>query len=451
MFNLDDQKIYSVDEADGIILEAKKNGTCKDNKKIHYYNIVCAFDIETTSFLDTEDQNDPKRSIMYVWQFAIDGRVIMGRTWKEFLDLMSKLEHLLSLSLEYKLLIYCHNLNFEFQYIAPFFVWDKVFAIDSHKPIYALAVSGIEFRCSYILTNYSLAKLGDQLQHFKVSKMVGDLDYSKPRHQHTPLTPEEIQYCVNDVKVVSAYIQECIMQEGYICRIPLTATGYCRRYVRHECLYSGGKKGKRAQYDKYHAKMKALTLDGPDEYNQLKRAFQGGFTHASALYSSWVLHRIDSIDFTSSYPYCLLSEEYPMGKGQLVNLHSAEELEMYLEKYWCLFDIEFHDLKSTFEAENYISESKCFTRIGTVVNNGRIVSADILGTTICSTDFEIIRKVYKFSNAKIYNFRIYKKDYLPVEIIRSIIHFYKAKTELKGVIGKETEYLNGKALLNSVY
>ena len=241
------------------------------------------------------------------------------------------------------------------------------------------------------------------------------------------------------------------MQEGYICRIPLTATGYCRRYVRHECLYSGGKKGKRAQYDKYHAKMKALTLDGSDEYNQLKRAFQGGFTHASALFSSWVLHRIDSIDFTSSYPYCLLSEEYPMGKGRLVNLHSAEELEMYLDKYWCLFDIEFHDLKSTFEAENYISESKCFTRIGTVVNNGRIVSADILGTTICSTDFEIIRKVYKFSNAKIYNFRIYKKDYLPVEIIRSIIHFYKAKTELKGVIGKETEYLNGKALLNSVY
>lgn len=450
MFSIDDHKIYSVDECDDIIRNAKFNGRCKDNKQTYYQNIVCAFDIETTSFTDG-DRIDNKRSIMYVWQFAIDGRVIMGRTWDEFMLLISKLEHILSLTIDNKLLIYCHNLNFEFTYLAPYFEWEKVFAVDSHKPIYALTTSGIEFRCSYILTNYSLAKLADQLQHFKVSKMVGDLDYSKMRHQYTPLTPEEIQYCINDVLVVSCYIQECIWQEKYICRIPLTATGYCRRYVRHECLYSGGKQGKRAQYDKYHAKMKALTIDGPDEYDQLKRAFQGGFTHANALYSSWMLTKIDSIDFTSSYPYCLLSEEYPMGKGKLVEIHSVEELNMYLEKYCCIFDIEFTDLEATFPHENYISESKCFTRVGLHCNNGRVYKGDIVGTTITNVDYEIIRKVYKFSQAKIYNFRIYQKGYLPIEIIRSIIHFYKAKTTLKGVKGKEQEYLTGKALLNAVY
>ena len=281
--------------------------------------------------------------------------------------------------------------------------------------------------------------------------MVGDLDYTKPRHQFTPLTDEEIRYCINDVLVVSCYIQECIWQEKYICNIPLTATGYCRRYVRHECLYSGGKQGKRAQYDKYHSKMLSLTIEGPDEYSQLKRAFQGGFTHANALYSSWVLNKVDSIDFTSSYPYCLLSEEYPMSKGRLVDLHSPEELDNYLQKYCCIFDIEFYDLKATFPHENYISESKCFTKVGVSSNNGRIYKGDIVGTTLTNVDFEIIRKVYKFSSAKIYNFRIYEKGYLPVEIIRSIIHFYKAKTTLKGVKGKEQEYQTGKALLNAVY
>ena len=189
MFSIDDHKIYSVDECDDIIRNAKQNGRCKDNKQTYYQNIVCAFDIETTSFTDG-DRIDNKRSIMYVWQFAIDGRVIMGRTWDEFMLLISKLEHMLSLTIEKKLLIYCHNLNFEFTYLAPYFEWEKVFAVDSHKPIYALTTSGIEFRCSYILTNYSLAKLADQLQHFKVSKMVGDLDYSKMRHQYTPLTDE---------------------------------------------------------------------------------------------------------------------------------------------------------------------------------------------------------------------------------------------------------------------
>ena len=36
---------------------------------------------------EREDQ-DTKRSIMYVWQLAINGTVIIGRTWEEFLQLM---------------------------------------------------------------------------------------------------------------------------------------------------------------------------------------------------------------------------------------------------------------------------------------------------------------------------------------------------------------------------
>lgn len=453
MFKLVEGKYFNLDEADDIIDEALKNGITKTNKKINYYNIVCAFDIETTSFIDNEnkvDQNN-KRSIMYIWQMAINGRVIIGRTWEEFINLIIKLENALCLDLDNRLIIYIHNASFEFQYIRNYFRWHNVFSIDTRKPIYAITTRGIEFRCSYVLTNYSLEKLGDQLQKYKVSKLVGDLDYSKYRHPLTELTDEEINYCINDVLVVSAYIQEQIEIEGDITKIPLTATGYCRRFVRHACLYSGGKKNRRAQYDRYHAKMLSMKIDGENEYSQLKRAFQGGFTHASALYSSWTLKNIDSIDFTSSYPYSLLSEEYPMSSGKIVPIHSKEELEKYLKCYCCIFDVEFIGLRATFEAENYISSSKCWTKTNAVINNGRVVSADIINTTLTNVDFDIIRKTYKFEVAHIYNFRIYKKEYLPIEIIKSIIHFYKAKTELKGVKGKETEYLNGKALLNSVY
>jgi hypothetical protein len=49
------------------------------------------------------------------------------------------------------------------------------------------------------------------------------------------------------------------------------------------------------------------------------------------------------------------------------------------------------------------------------------------------------------------NMRIYQKGYLPKELILAIIKLYQDKTRLKGVIGKEQEYQNGKALLNAVY
>lgn len=454
MFQVVEGKTYSINEADEIIDEALKNGITTTNKKINYYNIVCAFDIETTSFTDDQkikgDTNN-KRATMYIWQLAIDGRVIIGRTWEEFILFIIKLENDLCLDSNNRLIIYIHNMNFEFQWIRHLFKWDKVFSIDTRKPIYAITTTGIEFRCSYILTNYSLAKLGAQLRKYNISKMDGDLDYSKLRHSLTPLTDTEMKYCINDVLVVSCYIQEQIEIEGDITKIPLTATGYCRRFVRHACLYSGGKKGRRAQYDRYHAKMLSMKIQGEEEYSQLKRAFQGGFTHASADYSSWTLKDIDSIDFTSSYPYALLSEEYPISSGKKVTIHSNEELQKYLKCYCCIFDVEFIGLRATFKADNYISASKCWTKTNAVLNNGRIVDCDICSMTITNVDFEIIKRTYKFEVAHIYNFRIYEKGYLPIEIIKSIIHFYKAKTELKGVKGKETEYLNGKALLNSVY
>ena len=49
------------------------------------------------------------------------------------------------------------------------------------------------------------------------------------------------------------------------------------------------------------------------------------------------------------------------------------------------------------------------------------------------------------------NMRIYRRGFLPKELIEAIIKLYKDKTMLKGVIGKEIEYGNAKALLNSVY
>jgi hypothetical protein len=453
MFQIVEDTYYNINDLEDILKEAQKNGTVTNNQKITYHNIIFAFDIETSSFKDrpTKEDHNEKRSIMYIWQLAINGRVIIGREWAEFLYCIDKITEILSLTLQNRILVFVHSLSYEFQFIRKFFEWHKVFAIDTRKPIYAITNTGIEFRCSYILTNKSLAKLGEDLQKYKVSKMVGDLDYKKIRTPLTPLTKHELQYCINDVLVVSAYIKECQEQERYLYRIPYTATGYCRRYVRHNCLYSGGKKNKQKQANRYHAKMLTMQLADYEEYKQLKRAFAGGFTHAAGNYSGITIRDVDSIDFTSSYPYVLLSEQFPMGSGKIVQIHSNEELKHYLKYYFCVFDCKFFDLKPKFKYESYISLSKCYQKTNYMNNNGRVYSADILATTVTNIDFDLIEKVYTFSKCQIMNFRIYKKGYLPKEVIESIIKLYKDKTILKGVSGKETEYQLAKALLNSVY
>ena len=71
------------------------------------------------------------------------------------------------LSLNKRIIIYVHNLSFEFQFFRKLFNWEKVFSLEQRKPLQAITVEGIEFRCSYLLSGYSLANLSKQLNKYK--------------------------------------------------------------------------------------------------------------------------------------------------------------------------------------------------------------------------------------------------------------------------------------------
>lgn len=446
MFTNTNNQIYKPNEF-CLVEQCIKQDLRKFKKdKVYYYNIPSSFDIETTSFYE----NDEKVGLMYVWQFGICGYVFIGRYWDEFMSLLNEIKQSLDIDINNRMVIYVHNLSFEFQFMRKLFKWYEVFSIDSRKPIYATTIYGFEFRCSYLLSGYSLQKIGEHLLKYKCEKMIGDLDYNLKRHNETPLTKEELKYCFNDVMIIMCYIQEKIEKEGDITKIPYTKTGYVRNYCRNMCLYEskshkqGGKK-----YKTYHSFIKSLSIE-VDEYKQLKRAFMGGFTHSNAINTNKIIYNVKSFDFTSSYPYCMISEQYPMSKGKLIEVDNMSFLK-YLNLYCCIFDIKFINIKPKINFENYISYSKCFKCVNPVINNGRIVSADEIITTITNVDYEIIERCYSWEEIKIGKFRIYEKGYLPTNFILSIIKLYKDKTQLKGVEGKEIEYMQSKEMLNSCY
>ena len=201
-------------------------------KLIKYFEVPCAFDIETSSFYF----NDHKYANMYVWMFGIFGKVIIGRTWEEFTKMIEKLSSILDLNDNKRIICGVQNLAYEFQFMRGWFEWNHVFALKSRTPVYAVTSNGIEFRCTYILSGYSLEKIAEHIHTFNIRKHVGDLDYTLIRHSETPLTDTEIGYCVDDVKIVMADIYERIIESNGIHKIPLTKTGYVREYVRNECF-----------------------------------------------------------------------------------------------------------------------------------------------------------------------------------------------------------------------
>ena len=418
-----------------------------------YYNVPAAFDIETSSFRKMGE----KYATMYLWSLCINGSTLLGRTWEEFNDVIDFLEEHLR-TRKVHLIIYVHNLGYEFQFMRKWFRWTKVFSVKERRPIHAIMTNGIEFKCSYILSNYALAYIGAKLLYrYPVQKAVGDLDYSLVRHYKTPITEKEAWYSVKDVQVVSSYIQEKIEQEGGIQNIPLTNTGYVRRYCREFCFtqFQKDKKLSRKLAARYHERMKTLRISSACEYDQLHDGFAGGFTHAAPSYSGKVLHGVGSADLASSYPAVMVMKKFPMSRGTFIGNTNFEEIESLISLGYCvLFTVRLEDVTPKFIYENYISVSRCSALSkDAVVNNGRVASASYLQVTVTEQDWDIIKRCYDWNEdtAQFYSARFYTADYLPRPFILSILHLFSNKTSLKGVEGRETEYMVSKNMINSAY
>lgn len=383
--------------------------------------------------------NDDKFAFMYIWQMAIKEEIYIGRTWKTFLKFIDELINQNGVNINKRIVIYVHNLSFEFQFIKDMFSWNKrgQLNLDERKPAVVLTESGVEFRCSYILSNAPLSQLNTKKYH----KASGDLDYNLIRHSTTPITEEEIGYCINDVLVVTEYIQNEIDHYGNINRIPKTATGSVRQFCKEQCIVKN---------KKYKDYMQELKLT-PHEYIMLRKGFQGGFTHANSRYSGCVMKDVTSWDFTSSYPAVMLSEKFPMSKGKYFGELSINKYQSLCDNYCVLAKVRFKGLYSTFENEHYLGLSKCELISGQTVDNGRIISCEYCTTVITEQDFSILKETYSWSDIKIVEGFYYEKDYLPLDMINCVLNFYQGKTTLKGVPDKEDEYMRKKAMLNSCY
>lgn len=434
---ISDNTVYSPNEIDCVI-DSVKDIVSYCGNKCKYLNAPVSFDIETTSFYDSHNQ---KTAIMYVWMLGICGKVIMGRTWEEWMYVYNRLvENFRTYGNKRVLIIYVHNLSFDFQFVRKHHKFIKLFANDKYSPLYAQTEEGIEFRCSYMLSGYNLETLAKNLKIHHINKLTGDLDYRQIRHSQTPLTEIEMGYCIHDAKIVCAYIDEMIEREGDITKLPLTKTGFVRNYCRNECFKN----------PHYKHLISNLTLDA-DEFQMCKNAFMGGYTHANPEHVNETRNNVTSVDIISSYPSVLVCERFPMSKPKHTTIKTYDELRNICKYYSCIFKITFEGIKPRYWFDFYISASKCEIIGKRTISNGRIVSADYITTTITDVDLDIIQYMYMFDNVAIHECIYFERDYLPTPFIQSLLNLYQKKTELKGIPEYETEYAVIKENLNSFY
>lgn len=423
-------------------IERYKNG----KKKIFCTDIVC-LDIETTSaWIDSDGNVIPYEfghdsdywnglqpiSLPYIWMLSINDTVYYGR---EFTDILKMFD----MFPDYHVIIWIHNLSFEFQFLCNLFSWKQVFAKTPHKVIKCIPreYPNIEFRCTYFLTRLSLANWGVQIG---LPKLTGDLDYYKMRTPLTTLTDKEKEYCKRDVLVM--FLGLSIYRNEYetLENIPLTQTGTVRRKVR-ELL---------TKDYRYMYHIKKLVPRDASEYAMLQRLFSGGYTHANRLYSGKVIKgEICHYDFASSYPYVMLSCKYPMSPWIMTKI-DAYNMPEDTDEFAYIYHIVFTGIVCK-TWNTYIQSSKCINMKEPLFDNGRVIEAEYLEIWVTEQDYETINESYDWEYVEVMHAYKSRKGYLPRKFLEYLLELYHNKTALKDVAEYEALYLQSKQYINSMF
>lgn len=433
----------------GTVPRAKKH---RDKEGRDTFNIYCAFDIETSTVWLNDDRSlYDVHSFMYSWAFQMEDITILGREWDDYfkflnalMDAGRKYRDQKKLETEPKLVIWVHNLAYEFSFLSGLYSFkdEECFFRDVRKPIYCKMWGVFEYRCSYIQTNLNLATLTKQMD-VQVKLSGQKFNYDKLRFPWTPLSDYELQYIITDVEsLVQAMKKRVSMNGDNLITVPLTSTGY----VRRDCKES--LKGR--YFD--------ITDMKPDErqYRLLRKAFRGGNTHANRAYAGKIIKNVNSYDIVSCYPTQQLTQLFPMKPFRWLDERlTLDRIFKFIGLGYAvvaLYQFKGLRLKNKKTPIPYISLGRC-DALDWKLDNGRILECSYCEIALTEIDLEIVLKQYTFDEIGILDAMVAQKDYLPAEYRSVIQEYYNNKTKLKGDDTDQGKYLytKSKNSLNSVY
>lgn len=418
--------------------------------KTKYIKLGAGFDIETSRI---EVESNPLGlnavSYCYHWQLGLHDLCIMGRTLNAMSDFFYMLIDKINIyHPKAKLLVFDANLGYEWQFCKHY--WKdleitKIFAKEERDPLVVELSNTIVLREVIGLFGSSLAQIAKN--YTDITKLKGDLDYSKVRTHLTEMTEKEIGYCERDVEILVQLAEKWIYTHymGKNPRMPLTKTGIVRDAIKREY----GKKLKQVR------QQIASWMPERELYEMFRTMlFKGGISGSNILLSGETIHGAKGADITSDYPYQMLTKKFPIGG---VTECKADRF-MTDDKPYIVW-IRFHKFKSR-SSHALMSAHKLMNKIevkndeNTVLDNNRIQYTEHAEFLFNEVEYKAMKRAYKWEHETIKKCWVFEDgyDFLPREIRTVCIAQYMKKQQLK-LDGKDDtlEYREAKEFVNSIY
>lgn len=407
-----------------------------------YNDCIIALDTETSKKTHAEiAQNHLCAWSICVRAFHQNLFVLYGHRPSSLVSTIGKmLDHLPG----QKTIAYIHNLTYDWTFCRQYLMEQfgtpvKQLNTKSHYPIYIEFANGLILRDSLILAQRKLEKWAKDL-NVEHQKAVGSWDYDKIRNQRDLFSADELTYIANDVIALCECIDATMQTlNKRIYSMPWTATGIPREEMR-----------KRGRPNHAHDRFLKQSLTAEKQL-MAEKVYHGGYTHGNRYFYNEVIEgEIKAYDFASSYPFVMLSEQYPCEKFTGMPDCCMQDIIDDIENAYMFKLIMIRpDLKDYMQPMPALQFSKCVKTINPVIDNGRILCADYVEIYLTDVDLRVIDDQYHCEKHLCCEVLAAAKAYLPRWITDYVYELFEAKTKLKG--GDSVLYFIAKAKLNSLY
>ena len=407
-----------------------------------YTDAVIMADCETSKDIDSVDPG-PNHVVCWTITIGAFGRPLFTVLGRKPSDLCEFIQKFMAERPEEKLIIYYHNLSYDWVFnrgfLFKYFGFPiKMLATNPHYPIYIEFANGLIIRDSLILAQRSIEKWSKDLQTAH-QKQVGSWDYNLFRNQNELLTENEERYAEYDTLAgVECLIATMETLNKRICSMPYTATGVPRQETR--------KRGGRVKAHQAYEKL-VMTCE-----QQLvsECVYHGGYVHCNRDYLGVIMPDVMGGDFTSSYPKQMLTGLVPMEKFASYHNCSVHEILKQKDKIAFMFKLILIGVKLKPDIPMPVLQfSKAIKSINAVCDNGRVLCADYIEIYTSELSLDLIISQYDIKQSACIDVYAAHKGLLPKWYRDYVWECFQAKCQLKGK--DPVLYSISKAKVNSLY
>lgn len=380
--------------------------------------------------------------LLFFWACSVGGQTVGGNDLFGFREFCQQLSE----AAGHDCIMLCYNTTEFFQFVRKYFDIVSVFADKEREPLDALLTPVLHLRSGKMLSGMTLQEIGKQY----------GCRVRAPSFEYPALAPgsciplDVVEMIQEEARAMELLLSDHIKRAGNIAKVPLTKTGYVRRFLRDRLLWGRGEGADKQDFFasiEYRKVMQATQLT-ETEYRFLDGVSCGSICAFRPDRRGKVDRSVLYWDRKSAYPAHILYDYVPNGIAKHFEAPVMARVEEAMKARCVAGLFRFKSIRvQRRDRPVYLRESMVESAEAVDEKSGFIMRAKVLTVYLTELDYQSLRECYFWKDCECLECIVYQRGVMPYRIKKYTLARFAAKeTETDPALRRVN-----KEMLNAIY